>query len=602
MTPSPSKFTSGNLREIARLIARYKWEFLLGLFFLIVVDAMQLYNPQIIQQTVNGLANGSATMATLWWAGLTYLGIQTTVGILRFGWRYYISGTSLKVERDLRAELYRHLQTLSLEYYDHTKVGTVMSYATNDVPSVRLATGMALLGIVDAAFMILTSTAIMFYINWELSCWILLPIPLLSLVMMVFGRRMHRQFLKVQDLFSKLSDRAQESFSAIRVVKAYGNEAMELMHFDACSRQVAKENLKLAKIEALFNPLIALLISSSLVILTLVGGRMAIRGEITVGEFVSMGFYLGLLIWPMMAIGWVVNLLQRGSASMQRLREVFDTKPGIIDGPLMRVENTALEIRDLTFAYPGTPRPVLQKISFTLRDGGTLGIVGATGSGKTTLVELIMRLYDPPKGTVFLGGRDITDLQISSLHGTIGYVPQESFLFAMSVAENIAFGNAGLGADEIEAAARKARIHQEIASFAEGYRTRVGERGVTLSGGQKQRIAIARALAGRHPLLIFDDCLSAVDTETEAAILRELKGEIEGRTSVLISHRISTVRNADLIIVLDNGKIAEMGTHEDLLLNHGYYTNLYRLQKLEDEARRRQADGSAGEGVAVHGS
>ena len=601
MMSAPTKSNSGNLREIARLIARYRWEFLLGLFFLVVVDAMQLYNPQIIKNTVNGMADGTATTATLWLAGMTYLGIQAAVGILRFGWRYYISGTSLKVERDLRAELYRHLQTLSLEYYDHTKVGTVMSYATNDVPSVRLATGMALLGIVDAAFMIVSSTAIMFYINWELSCWILLPIPLLSLVMMVFGRRMHRQFLKVQELFSRLSDRAQESFSAIRVVKAYGNEAMELLHFDACSRQVAKENLKLAKIEALFNPLIALLTSSSLVILTLIGGHMAIRGEITVGEFVSMGFYLGLLIWPMMAIGWVVNLLQRGSASMQRLREVFDTKPGIVDGPHAQVESTALEIRQLSFAYPGTDRPVLQDISLRLRHGGTLGIVGPTGSGKTTLVELLMRLYDPPKNTIFLGGRDITELQLSSLHGTIGYVPQESFLFAMSIAENIAFGNEGLGADEIEAAARKAHIHKEITAIADGYQTRVGERGVTLSGGQKQRVAIARALAGRHPVLIFDDCLSAVDTETEAAILHDLKNEIAGRTSVLISHRISTVRNADLIIVIENGRISEMGSHEDLLLHNGYYTNLYRLQKLENEARQRQGGEIAGREVALHG-
>ena len=601
MTPAPTTSNSGNLREIARLIARYRWEFLLGLFFLVVVDAMQLYNPQIIKNTVNGMADGTATTATLWLAGMTYLGIQAAVGILRFGWRYYISGTSLKVERDLRAELYRHLQTLSLEYYDHTKVGTVMSYATNDVPSVRLATGMALLGIVDAAFMIVSSTAIMFYINWELSCWILLPIPLLSLVMMVFGRRMHRQFLKVQELFSRLSDRAQESFSAIRVVKAYGNEAMELLHFDACSRQVAKENLKLAKIEALFNPLIALLTSCSLVILTLIGGHMAIRGEITVGEFVSMGFYLGLLIWPMMAIGWVVNLLQRGSASMQRLREVFDTKPGIVDGPHAQVESTALEIRQLSFAYPGTDRPVLQDISLRLRHGGTLGIVGPTGSGKTTLVELLMRLYDPPKNTIFLGGRDITELQLSSLHGTIGYVPQESFLFAMSIAENIAFGNEGLGADEIEAAARKAHIHKEITAIADGYQTRVGERGVTLSGGQKQRVAIARALAGRHPVLIFDDCLSAVDTETEAAILHDLKNEIAGRTSVLISHRISTVRNADLIIVIENGRISEMGSHEDLLLHNGYYTNLYRLQKLENEARQRLDGEIAGGEVALHG-
>lgn len=571
-----------NLRAIWALIWRYKWEFLAGLAFLIVVDALQLINPKIIQWAVDGLASGKATPKLVWFTGLAYLGIMAVVGILRFGWRYYIAGTALKVERDLRAELYRHLQTLSLEYYTHTKVGTVMSYATNDVPSIRLATGMALLGIVDAAFVITATTAVMFRINWELTLWVLVPVPLLTLLMRYFGKRMHKQFLQVQAMFSKLSDRAQESFSAIRVVKAYGNERTELSHFETISRILAKENLKMAVLESLFNPLIGFLTSCSVIILLVVGGRMVILGRISVGEFVAMSFYLGMLVWPMMAIGWVVNLVQRGTASMERLREVFNTRAAVADGPRGELADTSLEARNLGFAYPQGNSPVLEGISFRLKAGGTLGIIGPTGSGKTTLVELLMRLYDPPQGTFFLGGQDITSLKLAVLHQKIGYVPQESFLFAMSIAENIAFGNENLSADEIEAAARKAHIHKEISSFAEGYQTRVGERGVTLSGGQKQRIAIARALAGRHPLLVFDDCLSAVDTETEASILRELKQEIRGRTSILISHRISTVRDADLILVLDQGRIVESGTHEDLLLNNGFYTRLYRLQKLEE--------------------
>ena len=570
-----------NLRAIARLVWRYKWPFMVGLLFLLVVDGLQLFVPQIIQRTVDALASGSATWRTLWWAGLAYLALQALVGTLRFGWRYYISGTSLKVERDLRAELYRHLQTLSLEYYNHTKVGTVMSYATNDVPAVRLATGMALLGVVDASFMIVFCTVIMLFINWELACWALLPLTLLAGVMVSFGRRMHRQFLKVQDAFSKLSDRAQESFSAVRVVKAYGNEAAELAHFAACSRKLADENQRLTQLDALFNPLIAFLTSCSVVVLIVVGGRMVIGGQITVGEFVSMSFYLGLLIWPMLAVGWVVNLVQRGSASMERLREVFATKPGVVDGPHAQLADTAVEARGLTFGYPATGKEVLREVSFKLRAGGTLGIVGPTGAGKTTLVELLMRLYDPPPGTLLIGGRDVTELKLQALHERIGYVPQESFLFAMSVAENIAFGNAALTADQIEAAARKAHIHGDIMGFKDSYGTRVGERGITLSGGQKQRVAIARALAGDHPLLIFDDCLSAVDTETEAAILRELRGEIRGRTAILISHRISTVRDADLILVLEDGRVTEAGTHEELLLNNGYYTRLYKMQRLD---------------------
>ncbi len=582
-----------NLAAIAALVWRYKWAFMAGLLFLLVVDALQLFVPKIIQHEVDALADGAAGWGALWRAGLLFLGLQALVSTLRFGWRYYISGTGMKVERDLRAELYRHLQTLSLEYYDHTRVGTVMSYATNDVPAVRMATGMALLGVVDAAFMIILCTVIMFCINWELACWTLLPVSLLAAVMVVFGRRMHRQFLRVQEQFSRLSDRAQESFSAVRVVKAYGNEAAEQAHFDACSRRLAEENLKQARLDALFNPLIAFLTSCSVVILIVAGGRMVIGGRITVGEFVSISFYLGLLIWPMMAVGWVVNLVQRGTASMERLRAVFATRPAIVDGPHAQVADTAVEARALSFAYPGTGKPVLRDVSFRLPAGGTLGIVGPTGSGKTTLVELLMRLYDPPKGALLVGGCDVTDLRLATLHGRIGYVPQESFLFAMSVAENIAFGNEGLTADGIEAAARKAHIHDDIAGFRDGYQTRVGERGITLSGGQKQRVAIARALAGDHPLLVFDDCLSAVDTETEAAILRDLKREIRGRTAILVSHRISTVRDADLILVLEDGRVTESGTHEELLLNNGYYTRLYHLQKAHPETAGAQGQAQA---------
>lgn len=579
--PERGSSSRQSLLAIARLIARYRGRFLAGIGFLIIVDALQLFNPRIIRYAVDGLTSGTATLRTLWVAGLAYLGVQVSVGVLRFGWRYFITGTGYLVERDLRARLYRHLQTLPLQFYTHTKAGTVISYATNDVPSVRLATGMALLGAADATFMILSCTTLMFFIDWELTLWILLPVPLLAVTMRVFGQRMHRQFLRVQDAFSKLSDRASECFSSIRVVKAYGNEATEARQFDAVARRQMAENLRMARLDSQFNPLITLLTSCSVILMLVVGGRRVLTGEITLGGFVAMSFYVGMLVWPMMAIGWVINLVQRGGASMERLLSVFDEPPSAMDGPHGQIADTSLEVRDLTFTYPGAAAPALQDLSFRLPAGGTLGLIGRTGAGKSTLAELFLRLYEPPRGTVWLGGHDVTDLKLPALHQTIGYVPQDSFLFAMSIAENIAFGNEQLEAAQIEAAARRAHIHDEILAFPEGYRTRVGERGVTLSGGQKQRIAIARVLASRPPVLIFDDCLSAVDTETEAAILRELKQEMAGRTTILISHRVSTVRHASLILVLDGGRVVERGTHEDLLLLNGYYTRLYRLQKLE---------------------
>lgn len=580
---SSSSTHAQNLRLIWKLIWGYRWRFLIGLFFLVIVDALQLIVPQLIQSTINSLVNGTATTKFLWAMSLFYLFLQTLTGLLRFGWRYFISGTGLKIERNLRTDLYHKLQTLSVDYYTHTKVGTIMSYATNDIPAVKMATGMALLGAVDAAFISIASISIMFYTNWQLTLWILLPVPFLTFSMRYFGRKLHKQFLRVQASYSRICDRVQESFSAIKVVKAYGIEEIELQHLKQQATEFGDENMRLAKLEAFFEPSIAFFSGIGIILLLCIGGRMVITGTITLGEFTAMFFYLNLLTWPMMAIGWVFNLLQRGTASIERLKTVFDQKPSHGNEPHHSLDSASIEVRNLTFRYPSNTSDTLKNISFSLKEGQVLGIVGKTGSGKTTLVELLMRLYNPPPNTIFVDGKEINSISPETLHQTIGYVPQESFLFAMTIAENIAFGQKKMTYDEIVAVADKAHIHQDILTFPEGYSTRVGERGVTLSGGQKQRIAIARALAGNHPLLIFDDCLSAVDTETEAAILSEIQHTISGKTSILISHRISTVRNANLIIVLDQGEITEMGTHEELLLKNGYYTYLYQLQKNEKE-------------------
>lgn len=572
-----------NLIQIAKLIWGYRWRFAIGLFFLVIVDALQLIVPKLIQNTIDHLTNGTATSTLLWLTGLGYFGLQALTAILRFGWRYFISGTGLRIERDLRFRLYQKLQQLSYAYYTHTKTGTVMSYATNDVPAVRMATGMALLGAVDAAFISIASITIMFYTNWLLALWVLIPIPFVSLIMRYFGKRLHQQFLKVQESYSHICDRVQESFSAIKVVKAYGIEQIELDHFNTESKKLGDDNMRLAKLEAFFEPSIAFFSATGIILLWCVGGRMVLKGSISLGEFTAMFFYLNLLTWPMMAIGWVFNLLQRGTASIERLKTVFSQQPSEGHEPYHSIEKVSIEVKNLCFTYPNTSAEILKNLSFSLKEGQTLGIVGKTGSGKTTFIELLMRLYNPPKETIFIDGKDINTISPVALHNKIGYVPQESFLFAMSIAENIAFGNNNIELPDIIQLAKKAHIHNDIITFPDGYQTQVGERGVTLSGGQKQRIAIARALAGNHPLLIFDDCLSAVDTETEAAILSEINHAIRGRTSILVSHRISTVRNADLIIVLDKGQITEMGTHEDLLLKDGYYTHLYHLQKSENQ-------------------
>jgi ATP-binding cassette subfamily B protein len=333
---------------------------------------------------------------------------------------------------------------------------------------------------------------------------------------------------------------------------------------------------------------------ASTAILLGAGGSMVIKGIISLGEFVAFSSYLMMLIWPMMAIGWVVNLLQRGAASMDRLQRIFHTEPDIRDGDREERPQPAIEVKDLSFSYPGTDLQVLSDISFVLPEGGTLGIVGRTGSGKTTLVELLMRLYDPPRGTVFLGGIDVHDIKLSSIRGLFGYVPQETFLFAMSIADNISFGNSDVPREEIERLAGIVDIDSEIRSFPEGYDTMVGERGVTLSGGQKQRVAIARALAVRPRILVLDDSLSSVDTETEAAILQRLNRDIRNLTSILIAHRISTIQNADHIVVMDDGRIVEKGTHQELLANEGFYAELFRMQQLEEEARREDGPGGGG--------
>ncbi|HOP27300.1 MAG TPA: ABC transporter ATP-binding protein [Candidatus Sabulitectum sp.] len=585
------KVERSSLRSLYSRIFRHRKSIAAGIVALILVDGLQLIIPQILRKLIDGLAAGTAQSDFIWRMGLSVVAIAIGIAFCRFFWRVFIVGSSMRLERDLRAEFYSHLQKLPAQYYDNTRVGDIMAHATNDINAVRMAAGMATIASFDAIFMSAASIVMLLLIDVRLTLITMIPLPLIALMMTKFGGVLHDRFEAVQKAFSGLSEKAQESLSGIRVVKAYGDEVSERKLFAERARSCVDENVRLTRIWGFMQPLVMGLAMMSSALLLLVGGRSVIGGSISLGQFVAFSSYLAMLTWPMMAIGWVVNLLQRGAASMGRLERIMNTEPAITDGPVEGEPSPAIEVRNLHFTYPGTDTEVLKGISFELPASSTLGIVGRTGSGKTTLVELLMRLYDPPEGTVYIGGTDVRQHRLSDLRGLFGYVPQETFLFALSIAENIAFGAGDLPDSRVRRLADIAGIAGEIEGFPQGFETMVGERGVTLSGGQKQRVAIARALAVNPRILVLDDSLSAVDTETESAILDNLKIEIAGLTNVIIAHRISTVQNADLILVLDRGRLVEKGTHRELLEKDGYYAELYRMQQLEAEAERSRGGG-----------
>ncbi len=581
----------GLLRDLAALMLRHRRSLAIGFLALAGVDSLQLVTPQIIQRVIDSVAGGTATTASLLACAAGVLALAAGMAGCRFLWRYFIVGASHKIERDLRLDLYRHLQTLPPQFYDRATVGDLMAHATNDIGAVRMATGIAGLAAFDAVFLSAASIAIMLLTNPTLTLITLVPAPFVALAMRRFGTLVHQRFMQVQEAFARLTEKANESFSGMRVVKAYGDQASEERIFAERAHESASQNLLLARLWSLFDPLISALAMLSAALLLGAGGSMVIRGSISLGQFVAFSSYLTLLLWPMMAVGWVINLLQRGTASMQRLQRIFRTPCAILGGRAAAPPAASIEVAGLTFRYPGTEVDILRQVEFSLGAGGTLGIVGRTGAGKTTLVELLCRLYDPPPGTVRIGGVDVRDLPCPALRRLFGYVPQETFLFAMSIADNIAFGVDGMDRTRIEELARQVELHEEIMAFPHGYDTVVGERGITLSGGQKQRVAIARALALEPRILVLDDALSSIDAMAEAAILQRLRASARRATTILISHRVSTVAHADRIIVLEDGRVTGAGTHAELSAREGYYAELARMQRLEEVVKRTPPEG-----------
>jgi ATP-binding cassette subfamily B protein len=576
----------GNLRYLLRHFVRYKWAVAAGLLCLLIVDGMQLVIPRIIKRAVDQLTYVGIEQTDLLVYGLRIVALAAGIAVLRFFWRFFIIGTSRHIEEDIRNAIYGHLQKLSARYFAVTKTGDLMAHAINDLNAVRMACGIGIVAMTDAIVLGLATVGFMLALNARLTLLALVPMPFIALFTLRVGKMLHSRFEKVQETFSELTERVRESLSGVRVVKAYSQEEHELESLASVGEDYVQKNIRLVRVWGAFFPFIMMLSSMSVVIVIYFGGRQVMLGDITTGDLVAFTSYLGILTWPMMAMGWVVNMMQRGAASMGRINRILEREPQIADRPEaadLHDVNGEVEFRGITFTHDDKPEPALADVSFRILPGRTLGVLGRTGSGKSTVCDLLLRIYEADEGQVLLDGHDVTQLTLSSLRAAIGYVPQDTFLFSDTIRENIRFGDPSADDDRVTSAARVAGIIEEIDGFPRGLDTLVGERGVTLSGGQKQRIAIARALLVDPRVVVLDDALSSVDTATEERIQQELRGALSERTSVIVSHRISSLKHADEIIVLDDGAIVERGTHEELLAARGLYSSIYERQLLEDE-------------------
>jgi ATP-binding cassette, subfamily B, multidrug efflux pump len=565
-------------------LIKLKWKkYLLGSLILIVVDLGQLIVPIIIAIVIDKIAKFNITSEELFKYFLILILIAFGVAFLRFFWRFFIVGAAREIERDLRKKIYEHVLKLHVGYFDENKTGDIMAKATNDLEAIRMALSMGIVSLSDAIIYTSFSIIAMFLISYKLTLMSIIPLILLAPISFVLGKIIEKKFRKVQDTFGDLSERARETLEGINVVKAYTREEEFSRNFKKISLNYLKANMDLARTWGLYEPIIRILAGISIIIVLCFGGYWVIKGEMTIGKITAFFAYLNMLIWPMLAIGWSINLFQRGNASYKRVIELLNEKLLIFSKPNSYKGSIVGNIKfsNLTFYYDN--KKVLDNVSFEIKSGQKVGIIGRIGSGKSTILKILIRLYNPPKNSVFIDGIDINEWDLFTLRNEIAYVPQESYLFSTTIRENILIGNPKANDEEIWEALELADIKKDIEKLPYGLDTIIGERGITLSGGQKQRLALARALIKRPKILLLDDTLSAVDNETENNILRNLQKYMSNMTVIIVSHKISAVMDCDFVIVLENGRIKEMGTHEELIKLGGFYYNTYSMQKYGTE-------------------
>lgn len=570
-------------------VKKHWFSYLVGILTLIVVDLLQLYIPRFIGRVVDHLRSDSPQMSFVTVAVGWIVGIALAITVLRFFWRYFIIGNARRFEYLARKTLFDKLLSLSLGYFDRVRSGDLMARFTNDLQAVRMALAQGVVMTVDATFMAVMTVLFMGRtVSWKLTWLASIPLPALALVALFFGRIIHKRFMEVQNQFSAVSEITEETISGIRIVKSFAANDKFWEMFKDRSWKSYKAGVSLAKISSVFFPLMMFLAALAHAFALLFGGPMVVNGQVSLGDFIAFNSYLGMLTWPMMALGWVLNMVQSGRASYKRIMQVMQQLPQVKepDKPIKIDRIESIRFEGLTYRYPETDRDVLKDVSFSINKGRMVGIVGTVGSGKSTIVKLLAKLYPVERGKIFINGVDINDITSENIRSLIAFVPQESFLFSDQIKKNIAFAQENIDMKKVMECAKLAAIHDEVVKFPEGYDTVVGERGVTLSGGQRQRVTIARALYSDKEVLVFDDCLSAVDPETEERIIDSLRDQFREKTMIVITHRLKVLKDADLIIVLDDGKIVEKGSHEDLMNLDGLYARMFKRQMIEEELTR----------------